>query len=229
MQERLQTKLASHKKKMDKIAREALFERVGFDLRTLSNSLDKLIHYVGERSAIQTTDVQAVLERTRQDPIYTLTNAVADRSVHDALFYLNSLLSEGLHPLQILAGIVNQTRKLLIAKDSLERLPANQFQPGNALQPVLHDRLAPDSGRRQDVWGPDQGGGKSTPGAGPEKIVSTTETQDPQKANRSQRPGAREKSKQPVPDLSALHQGSLFFRQAPYCLPGGSAGCRSAP
>ena len=58
-----------------------------------------------------------MLKRTKQDPIYDLTNAIADRQVSKALFFTHSLLAGGFHPLQVLAAIVNQIRRLILAKD----------------------------------------------------------------------------------------------------------------
>ena len=65
-----------------------------------------------------------------QDPVFELTNAVTDRNYDAAAFYLKSLLSQGFFPLQIIAAIINQVRKVLIVKDFLES-PAGKFwRPG---------------------------------------------------------------------------------------------------
>ncbi len=104
-------------KKMDKVAYAALLDMTGFDLRTFCGNLEKLVDYVGDRDTITEKDVTSVLKRTKQDPIYELTNAIADRQVSKALFYINSLIAGGFHPLQILSAIVNQIRRLLLAKD----------------------------------------------------------------------------------------------------------------
>jgi DNA polymerase-3 subunit delta len=104
-------------KQLDKGAYLALIDMTGFDLRTFCGSLEKLIDFVGKKMTITAEDVEAVLKRTRKDPIYDLTNALADRQIEKALFFLNSLLQAEIHPLQILAAIANQIRKLLVAKD----------------------------------------------------------------------------------------------------------------
>ena len=109
--------LAPVNKKMDNSAYAALLDMTGFDLRTFCGNLEKLVDYVGPRDAITVKDVTSVLKRTKQDPIYDLTNAIADRQVSKALFFMNSLLTAGFHPLQILAAIVNQIRRLILAKD----------------------------------------------------------------------------------------------------------------
>jgi DNA polymerase-3 subunit delta len=102
----------------------------GFDLRTFSDNLTKLIDFVGEREEITESDVLFVVKRTKEDPIFEFTNAVSDKNIDDALFYLGSLLSGGVHPLQILTALVNQVRRLLIVKVFVEKLPREQRHTG---------------------------------------------------------------------------------------------------
>jgi DNA polymerase-3 subunit delta len=137
LKETMFSMLKAANKKINKTAYPALYEMTGFDLRTFSSNLEKLIHYVGERESITVEDVETVLKRTKKDPIYDLTNAVADTDTQRALFYLNSLLSAEFHPLQILAAITNQIRKLLLVKDFVQSphgsawhtgCPYNQFR-----------------------------------------------------------------------------------------------------
>ena len=67
---------------------------------------------------------------TRTDPIYTLTNAVFDKDRARALYYLESLLSgsEAIHPLQVLAALINQVRKLLIIRDFMDSRAGRNWQ-----------------------------------------------------------------------------------------------------
>ena len=113
---------------MNQAAYHALYEKTGFDLRTFSSSLDKLVSYTGDRPEITVADVEAVLARTKTDPIYELTNALTDRSPDKALFYLNSILSSDIHPLQALAAMINQVRKLLVVKDFVESSAGRDWQ-----------------------------------------------------------------------------------------------------
>jgi DNA polymerase-3 subunit delta len=124
-------------KEMDKGAYLALLDMTGFDLRTFCGSLEKLIDYVGKRNTITVEDVEAVLKRTKKDPIYDFTNAVADRQIEKVLFFLNSLLAADFHPLQILAAVANQVRRLTLAKDFAESKQASDWHHGlsfNAFQ-----------------------------------------------------------------------------------------------
>lgn len=136
-------------KTIDQDAYRAVCEMTGFDLRTFSQNLEKLASYVGDRKEISVDDVGSVLERTKKDPIYELTNAVSDRNVKGALFYLKSLLAAEFHPLQILAAITNQTRKLLLLKGFVESSQISKRHAGagygyfkNHIMPAIqaHDR-----------------------------------------------------------------------------------------
>ena len=115
--ERMREMLTAANKSMDPSTYAALYEMTGFDLRTFTSNLEKLISYVGDRTEISVKDVQSVLQRTKEDPIYELTGALADRKPDSALFYLDSILSAGIHPLQVFSALINQVRKLLLAKD----------------------------------------------------------------------------------------------------------------
>ena len=108
-------------KRISADARKRLMEWTGFDLRTLTGNLEKLISFTGSRGTISDDDVTAVLRRTRKDPIFEFTNAVADKDLSGSLFYMHSLLTDGMHPLQLLAALANGMRRLLVAKDFIVR------------------------------------------------------------------------------------------------------------
>ncbi len=129
LNEQMKTILARSKKSIDRDAYSALCEMTGFDLRTFSNNLEKLVHYAGDRKNITAADVESVLKRTKQDPVYELTNAVSDRNAGDALFFLNSLLSAGFAPLQILGAMINQIRKVLVSKGFTESPQGKVWNP----------------------------------------------------------------------------------------------------
>ena len=118
--EKMNAMLKAANKSMSPATFSALYEKTGFDLRNFSSNLEKLINFVGDRQEINISDVEAVLQRTKVDPIYKLTNALADRNLEAAIFFLDSILAAGIHPLQVFAALINQTRKLLLAKDFAE-------------------------------------------------------------------------------------------------------------
>lgn len=117
LKETLKTILSARRKSIEPVAYQRLCEMTGFDLHTFSHNLEKLIDYVGDRPMIGESDVAAVVERSRQDPIFAFTNAILERNVQSALFFLDSLFGQQMHPLQALAAMINQMRKLMMAKE----------------------------------------------------------------------------------------------------------------
>lgn len=107
-------------KKADKTMNRQTFtllaDQTGFNIDLLVQNLKKLIAYTGTRTAIESTDIKRVIQRDKKDPIFNLTNAFMDKDAGQCLRYLDSLLNEGYHLLQILKSLENQIRKLLMAK-----------------------------------------------------------------------------------------------------------------
>ncbi|MCF8078962.1 MAG: hypothetical protein K9K88_06750 [Desulfobacterales bacterium] len=118
-------------KTLDSDAFSSLVEMIGFDLRSFSGSLEKLIDYTGSQTRICSDDIFAVLQRSKKDPIFEFTNALTDRDLDGALFFLDSLLSGGVleHPLQLLGAMVNQLRKLIVLKGFVESPEGRIWQP----------------------------------------------------------------------------------------------------
>jgi len=116
LNERIKPVLEQYGKAMDKQAYNALYDMTGFDPRTFFNNLEKLVLYIKDRELITVDDVHAVIKQTRKSPVFELTGAVLDRNLDTALDCLNSLLRDAVYPLQILAAIINQIRKLLLVK-----------------------------------------------------------------------------------------------------------------
>lgn len=117
LSEHMKAILEPQGKTLSRAAFLAICEMTGFEPGTFSNNLRTLIDYAGQRREITVEDVQAVLTRTKKDPLYEFTNAVTDRQAEKAFFFLGALLEGEIHGLQALAAIVNQVRKLLVAKD----------------------------------------------------------------------------------------------------------------
>jgi DNA polymerase III subunit delta len=132
--ERMNSILSKSGKSIDKDAYLAMYEMTGFDLRTFLNNLEKLIAYTGQRKNITAGDVEAVLERTKTDPIYDFTNALSDRNIESSLTLLDSLLSSGIHPLQALSAVINHFRKLVFQKGFAESSYGKSWNPDFSYQ-----------------------------------------------------------------------------------------------
>jgi DNA polymerase III subunit delta len=124
--------LKARGKAMEPAAFQILCRQTGFDLRTFSQNIEKLTDYVGQRQTIVATDVAQVVRRSRLDPIFDFTNAMLERNALEAVFLLDSLLGQQIHPLQILAALINQVRRLLLAKDFAESAAGKAWSAGCA-------------------------------------------------------------------------------------------------
>ena len=134
LKQTLEDMLAAAGKTLSPRLFDKLVQLTGFDIRLFAQNVRKLIDFIGERREITLKDIDALVRRTKSDPIYELTNAVADRNTGKALFYLQSLINHDFHPLQLLAAIANQIRKLLVAKDFFESQYGRVWQNGMSYQ-----------------------------------------------------------------------------------------------
>lgn len=66
----------------------------GDDSGIFSANLKLLADFAGERKKITRDDVTRVLARTKQDPIYEFTNAIASRDLESSLFFMRSILDQ---------------------------------------------------------------------------------------------------------------------------------------
>ncbi|MFH2092997.1 MAG: DNA polymerase III subunit delta [Pseudomonadota bacterium] len=114
--------LSKYNKQLDTPSFQTLMDLTGFNLDLFSQNIEKLSAYVGDRQQITQQDVKAVVVREKKDPIFNLTNAIMGKEIKPALFYLNSLLKDGFHPLQILKSLENLFRKLILVTDCLTHL-----------------------------------------------------------------------------------------------------------
>lgn len=130
-------------KKLDPKALLALTELIGFDLYAINAAFMQLADYVGERPRITPEDTKALFSRTKGDPIFELTNAVAQANLGQSLFFLDSLLTNAkMHPLQILAAIANQMRKIAAARGFLDSPQGRGFYAGQSYQQFQREGLA---------------------------------------------------------------------------------------
>ncbi len=58
----------------------------------------------------------------REEPLYELTAVLGERKLTEGLQKLKQLWEQGYNPLQILAGITNALRRLLLAGELLETI-----------------------------------------------------------------------------------------------------------
>jgi len=107
-------------KNLESAAREIILARAADDLGTLSQELEKLFLYSGDRTTITAKDVETIFLDQGEGWIFDFTRAVAARNAAAALAQLARLLAQGDHPLRLLATIASEIRRLMAARQSLD-------------------------------------------------------------------------------------------------------------
>jgi len=81
--------------KMDADGARELVDALGGDMMMVSNELEKLILYVGEKKRIALGDVETMVLAAKQRSLYELTDAISSKDRVRALEVLDALLSAG--------------------------------------------------------------------------------------------------------------------------------------
>src|SRR6266404_1617068 len=81
--------------KIDADAGRELVDSLGGDMMMISNELEKLILYVGEKKRITLGDVETMVLAAKQRSLYELTDAISARDRTRALEMLDAILSSG--------------------------------------------------------------------------------------------------------------------------------------
>ncbi|MEZ6068493.1 MAG: DNA polymerase III subunit delta [Planctomycetaceae bacterium] len=104
-------------KQLSRDAAPLMVERAGQGLGLLSQEIDKLIAYVGDRDKIGVEDVRAVVGGWRAETTWEMLNAVRDNRPGEALAALDKLLAAGEPAPKLLGGINYVFRKLAYATE----------------------------------------------------------------------------------------------------------------
>jgi DNA polymerase-3 subunit delta len=145
------------------ISQEALAQLVthaGATTRLLSNEIEKLALYTGERKRIELEDVDAIVTRQKQAKAFALSDALGDRDVPKMMKTLDETLWEirsdnQKSSLGILYGLIAKIRTLLFLSEliraghinpnvdmnrftaQLQRIPPGTFPEDKKLNPLL--------------------------------------------------------------------------------------------
>lgn len=130
---------------------DELVRRASSDLRNLDQELDKLAaHAKGEPISLEA--VQELVPDYSEDFIFALSNAVFQQQRDEAMRVLSHLLSQGLHPIQILATLGSQARMLAavrLSRESPDAIAKAMKVKPYAVQRSMRNaaRLSPDQVR----------------------------------------------------------------------------------
>ena len=86
---------AAHATKIDADAARELVDSLGGDMMMISNELEKLLLYVGEKRRITLGDVETMVLAAKQRTLYELTDALSTHNRARALEILDAMLSTG--------------------------------------------------------------------------------------------------------------------------------------
>lgn len=98
---------------------ELLLERIGTDMEMLSNELEKLIAYVGERTIVEQEDIQTISNGLAVSKIFDMIDAVANKEKDKALSLYDDLLANKEAPMSILYMFSRHINILLQIKEGI--------------------------------------------------------------------------------------------------------------
>lgn len=111
---------------IDENALRYLLSRVGSDVRRLSNEINKLAAAALPNKMITTELIDALVPNTRELSNFDLTDHLVAGRNRQALSALKKVLDDGAEPLALLGLISYNFRRLLIAKEMMERSAPRQ-------------------------------------------------------------------------------------------------------
>jgi DNA polymerase-3 subunit delta len=118
-------------------AKARLYEIVGSDLRLLSNELEKLAVFVGEKRGIDEDDVNQATGWLRSYESYELDDILTTADFRKGVVVLGSMLSEGEKPEVIVARLATFFRNVLTAQTWLRERSKTRDEVFQAFFPYI--------------------------------------------------------------------------------------------
>lgn len=116
----LKSRLSQAGKTIHPQAEALLLQRIDPEVFQMEMEIQKLISYLGDRKQILLKDIDDLVGANREEPLYELTTVLGERNSGESLRKLKQLWEQGFNPLQIISGITNTLRRLLLAKELLK-------------------------------------------------------------------------------------------------------------
>lgn len=110
-----------NRKAIDEDAIEILKELQGQDLLTLSQELEKLIAFAGDKKKISRPDVENLIGKSMMASVFDIARAVASKDISGALDIVNGLVSSGKRPHEIIGIIAWHFKMILKIKALLSK------------------------------------------------------------------------------------------------------------
>lgn len=140
-------KLTSFDKKITPRAFDQLRKRTGGDMQLVSEAINKIIDFVGDKHQIDELDIRNVVSQTHYDGIFDITDAISRRSTKQAIKSLREVITSGMDPIPITAAIANHLRfcvqaKLIVFKKGIKPIGRQMRYPdftSKIFQPLVEE------------------------------------------------------------------------------------------
>ena len=135
-------------KTIESKAIHTLVDLVGPTLTVLWMEICKLADYVGDGDQIREPDVVQVCGETRDHDVFTLVDAISRPDQRQALRELERLMDQQVQPLQLVALLANQFRRLLVIRMAVdENAHVESAAKSAGIQPWMLRKLLPTARR----------------------------------------------------------------------------------
>lgn len=131
---RVKETLSKAGKSIAQDALDEMYSRSGKELRRLHGEVEKLIGFVGDRERITVKDVESVFTDFHEAAFFDLINALRTADIRRCLPALHENLRLVDHPLQTLAVIAGDIRKLMAARELLFTIFRSSWRPGMSFE-----------------------------------------------------------------------------------------------
>jgi DNA polymerase-3 subunit delta len=119
-----------------------IFALTGTNLSEISNEIDNLVAYMGDNNAVTQSEIDTLVSSRQKEPVYRLTESVADGNFMEAITILHQLLAEGEHELRILWHLDFLVKRFLRAKSLQEEgVRESDIMKALRIQPFLRERF----------------------------------------------------------------------------------------
>ncbi len=138
------------KKRGKKISHEALetiIERVGNNLRDLSDAIERVCLYVGDKERIDKDEVNSIVVPSSEKGVFEMIDALAGRRRDETIYLLNKILRQGERPRTLLYLIRRQFRLIARAKDMVEETNAAEAASKLGVPPFVARKCLAEAGR----------------------------------------------------------------------------------
>jgi DNA polymerase III delta subunit len=136
-EERVREVLSRAGKEIAPEALEKMYARSGTEIRLLESELGKLVGYVGERRKITSRDVETLFSDFHEAAFFELNNVLRTADLKRCLPALHENLKVVSHPLQTLAAMATEFRRLMVARELLFTVFRSSWKRGMNYQSFL--------------------------------------------------------------------------------------------